>query len=186
MAFHKNLVKEWYQDLSIKDLEEKYYALQKDYYFEDKDKQIKYMISTFLDASHNVNTNSTKTGIEELLKEKTGKDYQLKVQIFEISVEDLIDYIDKYIVKNSKQNLSDFFGKVDLRNLINENELDDEADVEKEWEGEKLHVLFCLLQDKKMLIKFISDIKNVNNGKNILKDYVDWAENFFSMNRIIG
>ena len=139
------------------------------------------MISTFLDASYNINTNSTKTGLRELLKEKTGKDYQLKEQTFKISFGDLADYIDKNVIQNSKKNIIEFFEKVDFRKLINE-----ETDIETEWEAEKLNILLCLLQDKKRLKKFLSDVQNVDDYDKILKSYMEWTNDYYSEHRIIG
>ena len=95
MAFHKNLVKEWYKDLSVEELEEKYYALQGDYYFEDKEKQIAYMISTFLNASHNVNKASAKwnttngdpiTDIADLINDKIGSPFKFIKSLIQLNI----------------------------------------------------------------------------------------------------
>lgn len=179
----------WYKDLPVEDLEAKYYALQKNYFFEDKEKQIEYMISTFLDASHNANTSSKRAGLKELLKEKTGKNYKLKELIFKISEVDLIDYIDKHIIKNSKQSLLNFFEKIDFTKIIEDFKTDaedEEIDIDREFESIKQDILFCLLQDKKLLKKFISDINKSVNYNETFKEYMDWEEEYYSTYSRIG
>jgi hypothetical protein len=60
MAFSSNTVKYWYKDLSVEELEKKYYDLQSEYYFETKNSQIKYLIENIMDASHSTNLDSTR------------------------------------------------------------------------------------------------------------------------------
>ena len=86
MAFAPSLIINQYKDLSVEELEKKYEELKKNYCFETKEEQIKYIVDNLLDASHSVNTNSTKVGIEELLKEKTGKEYKIEPKTFEINL----------------------------------------------------------------------------------------------------
>ena len=50
MAISSNLVKEWYKNLSVEELEKKYKELEKDYYFDTKEKQIEYYLKNFMNA----------------------------------------------------------------------------------------------------------------------------------------
>ena len=44
MAFTPWIAKEWYKDLSVKELEERYEELKKNYSFNSKEEQINYII----------------------------------------------------------------------------------------------------------------------------------------------
>ena len=64
--------------------------------------------------------------------------------------------------------------------------INEETDIETEWEAEKLNILLCLLQDKKRLKKFLSDVQNVDDYDKILKSYMEWTNDYYSEHRIIG
>ncbi len=173
MAISSILVKQWYKDLSVKDLEEKYYELKKDYYFNTKDEQIKYIIDNYLNASHNTNTNSTKVGIEELLKEKTGKQYKLEEKAFDITRNDIIEYL-------SKTSLSKFKPSTMIKFFQSLNN--------KEYFGEEdiFEFLIAIAQNKSLFDSFIEQIDNVKNSDEILNTYFNKVEEFVSNNRRIG
>ena len=63
MAFAPNLAKKWYENLSVEELEETYEGLKKHYCFSSKEEQIDYIIKNYLNASKDVNTNSTKIAL---------------------------------------------------------------------------------------------------------------------------
>ena len=104
-----------YKPRSLSEFEFNYHRKQyKDleihYCFETKDDQIKYMIDTFLDASNETNVKSTREGLEILLKEKTGKDYTINENKFEITLMDIIDYVaSKTDLLSNKNLLINFF-----------------------------------------------------------------------------
>ena len=77
MAFSSKMVKNWYKDLSIEELEQKYEEIKSNFYFKSKEDQIRFLLSNYLNVSHNANINATREGIEELLKEKTGNVFSL-------------------------------------------------------------------------------------------------------------
>ena len=91
MAFAPNVAKKRFENLSVEELEAKYEELKKNYCFNSKEEQIDHIIKNYLDASKNVNNNSTRIALEELLKEKTGKDYKIEPNRFEISLSDIIN-----------------------------------------------------------------------------------------------
>ena len=59
MAYSSNLVKEWYKDKTVEELEEMYNDLKSDFCFESKESQIKYILDNFMNASHKTNISST-------------------------------------------------------------------------------------------------------------------------------
>lgn len=170
MAFSSKLIKELYKDKSVKELEEMYEDLKTEFCFESIENQVKYILDHFIDASHNTNLNSTRKGIEELLKEKTGKEYAIQEKHFEIHLNDLIDYISKNTsLLSNKAILTDFFNKL--------------TDVSEE---EKLSFLFCITLNNKNFNDFINDINKNHEAKMVFKKHLEIADNFYTMNRIIG
>ena len=93
MAFAPNVAKKWFENLSVEELEAKYEELKKNYCFNSKEEQIDHIIKNYLNASKNVNNNSTRIALEELLKEKTGREYKIEDKRFEISLSDIISFI---------------------------------------------------------------------------------------------
>lgn len=175
MAFSSNLVKEWYKNLSIKELEQKYKELEEDYYFESKIDQIKYQFKYFMDASHNTNLNATRSGLEELLKEKTGKDYKLKTRFFHIDLCDILDYIanTSNLITN-QENILKFFNSIDK---IEDEEIDESA---------KIWFLICLYQNKDNFKNFVKDLKKSKDNIELFKKYYDICEEYYSDNSSIG
>ena len=70
-----------------------YNDLKSDFCFESKESQIKYILDNFMNSSHDINISATREGLEELLKEKTGKEYKIEDKYFQITLNDLIDYL---------------------------------------------------------------------------------------------
>ena len=67
MSISPSLAKKNYENLSVEELEKKYEELKKNYCFNTKEEQIDYVIKNYLNASKEVNNNSTKVALEELL-----------------------------------------------------------------------------------------------------------------------
>lgn len=164
MAIAPQLVKQYYENLSIEELEEKYEELRKHYCFDSKKEQIEYIINNYLDASINTNKNSTKIALEELLKEKTGKDYNIEPKRFEITLLDVIDYI-----SSNNDLLVNYFKNLDD---INENE--------------KISFLIGLFQNKEMFNDFINDITNNKNINDIYNKYKEILRKYIIMNNRKG
>ncbi len=163
MAFAPNLIKMKFKNLSVEELEEKYKELKKNYCFNSKEEQINHTIKNYLYASKKTNDNSTKKALEELLKEKTGKEYKIEPQKFEISLNDIITYI-----ANPKD---DLFWNKSLSNFFQK--------LEKIDEKEKINFLIELIQDKtsfnefsKEIIKTPNIIETYNKYKKIAQDYI--------------
>ena len=170
MAYSSNLVKEWYKDKTVEELEEMYNDLKSDFCFESKESQIKYILDNFMNASHKTNISSTRKGIEELLYEKTGKEYKIEEKYFQITLNDLIDYI--------SNNTNFLFDKTILVNFFNRlTEIDEE---------EKCEFLICLIQDNKNFNEFINEIKTNQEIKALFEKYLEIADNFYRINHRIG
>ena len=170
MAFAPSLIINQYKDLSVEELEKKYEELKKNYCFETKEEQVKYIVDNLLDASHSVNTNSTKVGIEELLKEKTGKEYKIEPKTFEINLSDIINYVvgenkDPFWIST----LSNYFQKLDN---ISEND--------------KMQFLIELVQDKNSFNEFTKEIMNSQDAIGTYEKYKKIAEEYRDMNTMIG
>ena len=170
MAFAPSLIKEHFKALSVEELEKKYEELKKNYCFETKEEQIKYIVDNFLDASNGVNTNSTKVGIEELLKEKTGKEYKIEPKTFEINLPDIINYVvgenkDPFWVSS----ISNYFQKLDN---VSEND--------------KMQFLIELVQDRNSFNEFTKEIMNSQNAIELYEKYKKIAEEYRDMNTMIG
>lgn len=166
MAFAPKLIKERYANLSIEELEKKYEDLRKDYCFSSKEEQINYIIKNYLNASKAVNTNSTKIALEELLKEKTGKEYKIEPKKFEINLLDVINFIvDSSVDPFLAANLTNYFEKL---NDISEKD--------------KIRFLIELIQDKSSFNNFTKEIIQNKNAKEIYEKYQKIATQFISLN----
>lgn len=170
MSFSSNLVKENYKDKSVKELEKMYNDLKSDFCFESKESQIKYILDNFMNASHNTNIDSTREGIEELLKEKTGKEYKIEEKYFQITLNDLINYI--------SNNTSLIFDKTSLINFFNKL-----IDVD---EDEKFMFLICLIQNNKNFNEFANEIKSNQDINELFEKYLEIADDFYHKNCRIG
>ena len=161
MAFAPNVAKKRFENLSVEELEAKYEELKKKYCFNSKEEQIDHIIKNYLDASKDVNNNSTRIALEELLKEKTGKEYKIEPNRFEISLSDIISFITS----------ADPFWTTALSNYLEKlNEISDE---------EKIRFLIELVQDKTSFNEFTKEIIKTQNVtetydkyKIIARDYI--------------
>lgn len=164
MAFAPNVAKKRFENLSVEELEAKYEELKKNYCFNSKEEQIDHIIKNYLDASKNVNNNSTRIALEELLKEKTGKDYKIEPNRFEISLSDIINFItsaDSFWTSA----LSNYFQKL--------NEISEE---------EKMRFLIELVQNKESFNEFTKEIIQTQNVRETYNKYQKVAQDFVSMN----
>ncbi len=170
MAFAPNVAKKWFENLSVEELEAKYEELKKNYCFNSKEEQIDHIIKNYLNASKDVNNNSTKIALEELLKEKTGKEYKIEPNIFEISLSDIINFITNPSIDPFwTTTLSNYFQKL--------NEISEE---------EKMKFLIELVQDKNLFNEFTKEIVQTQNVRETYDKYKKNAQDFVSMNKKIG
>ncbi len=164
MAFAPNVAKKRFENLSVEELEAKYEELKKKYCFNSKEEQIDHIIKNYLDASKDVNNNSTRIALEELLKEKTGKEYKIEPNRFEISLSDIISFItsaDSFWTST----LSNYFQKL--------NEISEE---------EKMRFLIELVQNKESFNEFTKEIIQTQNVRETYNKYQKIAQDFVSMN----
>ena len=166
MAFAPNVAKKRFENLSVEELEAKYEELKKNYCFNSKEEQIDHIIKNYLNASKDVNNNSTRIALEELLKEKTGKEYKIEPNRFEISLSDIINFItnpdtDPFWTST----LSNFFQKL--------NEISEE---------EKMKFLIELVQNKDSFNEFTKEIIQTQNVRETYNKYQKIAQDFVSMN----
>ena len=148
MAIAIHVLKKRFKDLSVEELEEKYNELKKDYCFNTKEEQINYIIKNYLNGSIDVNNDSTKIALEELLKEKTGKEYKIEQKRFEISLSDIIDFI-------TNTNGDPFWNTTLLNYFQKLNEISEE---------EKIRFLVQLVQDNYSFNEFTKEIlKNIKD-----------------------
>lgn len=170
MAIAPSLAKKWYENLSVEELEKKYEDLKKHYCFNSKEEQIDYLIKNYLNASIGVNNNSTKIALEELLKEKTGKEYKIESKKFEINLLDIINFIaNPNITPFESTTLTNYFEKLN--------------DVSEE---DKICFLIELIQDKNSFNEFTKEIIQNQSVKDTYDKYKKIAKDFVSLNSRIG
>ena len=181
MAFSKNLIIEKYKNLSVAELEEKYRELEHDYYFENPEQQIENMAKYYYNASYRTNLSSTRAGLEQLLKEKTGKDYHIKEQTFQLTLADFIGYIERFCAGGSKETLTNFFN-----NVKPEDFKDTENFKERFLDFSKFDVLMCFIKNKVILESFLAEIKTSTSTKELFIKYTKRAKELFVQNKIIS
>ena len=170
MAIAPNVVKERLKNLSVEELEAKYEEIKRTYCFASKEDQIGYIMHTYLNASRNTNNKSIKIALEELLKEKTGKDYTIEPKYFEITVTDIINYITHPNVDPFWTNtFSNFFNKL--------------TDVD---DNDKKKFLFELCQDKNSLNEFSKEIMPTQNPRETYDKYNEIAKQFVASHTFKG
>jgi len=166
MAFAPSLARKWYENLSVEELEEKYEELKKSYCFETIEEELDYIFSHRLDASNDANKNSTKVALEELLKEKTGKEYKIEPKKFELHLNDVINYV---VNKDGDTTLTDtltsYFQKLD--------NVDD---------SEKMSFLRDIFIDEEEFKNFKEEIKQTRNAQETYEKYKKIAREFISRN----
>lgn len=170
MAFTPSVAKTWYENLSVEELEKKYEELKKNYCFNTKEEQIDYIIKNYLHASKDVNNNSKKVALEELLKEKTGNEYKIEPKIFKISLLDIINFITNPDVDPFwTTKLTAFFDK--LNNIS---------------ESKKIEFLIEIMQDKNSFNEFSKEILKDTDVNAIFDKYQKIAQDYISKNSMIG
>ena len=170
MAFSSSLAKKWYENLSVEELEKKYEELKKNYCFDTKEEKIDYIIKNYLNASNDVNNESTKKALEELLNEKTGKEYKIESKEFVISLLDIIDFI-------SKQNEDPFWTKALINFFNNLNNIS---------ESEKIQFLIEIVQDKNSFNEFTKEILKDVNINAVFDKYQKLAQDYIAKNTLKG
>lgn len=170
MAFAPSLAKRWYENLSVEELEKKYEDLKKHYCFNTKEEQIEYVIKNYLNSSKDANNNSTKVALEELLKEKTGREYKMEFKKFEINLLDIINFITNPDIDSFwTVNFNNFFEKL--------------SDVSEE---DKKCFLIELVQDKNIFNEFTKEMIQNPNVKETYNKYKKIAKDYVSRNSKIG
>lgn len=170
MAIAPNILKKKYENLSVEELQAKYEELKKHYCFNSKEEQINDTIKNYLHASSRVNNNSSKTVLEELLKEKTGEEYRIEPKLFKISVSDIIN-----VITNSE---TDPF----WTNVLN----DSFQSFTEISEEEKMEFLIELVQDKKIFNEFTKELIQTRNIKDMYNKYQSIAHDYVLKNMIKG
>jgi len=167
MAITAEIAKERYEKLSVEELEAEYADLKKNYCFNSKEEQIDYEIKNYLFTESN--DEEKRIALEELLKEKTGKEYKIEEKWFDITLPDVIDYL----AKPDK----DPFWNITFTNFFNKlNNIDDE---------EKIDFLFELVQDKNTFDDFTRNIVKTNNAIETYKEYKKKSHEYFLSHMII-
>lgn len=166
MAITPSVAKEWYKDLSIEKLEEKYQNLKKHYCFNSKEEQIDYTIKNYLNASNDVNTDSTKTALEELLKEKTGKEYKIEPKKFEINLLDVINFV-------TNPSVDPFWTTTLIKYFEKLNDIS---------ELDKINFLMELVQNKNTFNDFFKEISQNQNAVEVYNKYKKITMQFISSN----
>ncbi len=170
MAFSPSLAKARYENLSVEELEAEYEKLKKNYCFENKEEQVGYIIDNYLHSSNSTNNNSIRTALEELLKEKTGKEYTIEPKRFEINLNDIINYVTNPAVDPFWTTaISDFFQKL--------NEVSEE---------DKMRFLIELVQDKTSYNEFTREITKPENVNEIYEKYSKIAHDYVLRHSIKG
>lgn len=168
MPIHKNVYKREYENLTVEELEEIYKEIEQEYQFNSKESQIEYIFSEYLKTKSLIPTYSgEKYAVEELLKEKTGKDYTLQQQIFNLTLEDYIDYLSSQ--KNfifDKDILTLFFNK--LEGTPNDDKID-------------FLILLVLSNNFYALMK---ELSFTNEFMSLYAKYTDICEEFYYENAL--
>lgn len=167
MAISPSLYKQRYNNLSVEELEKKYNDLKKLYIFNSKEEYVKDLIEHYIFASRDVNRDSEKKALEELLLEKTGRNYTFKKSNYDIDLSDII----KYIVNN------DSYLYESINKFMSSLEIDD---------NNKKIFLVELYQDRNNFNNFLKEILNDNDSLNVYSKYKKIAEEYISQNLIIG
>lgn len=139
---------------------------------------------------------STRYAIEELLLEKTGKEYQMKERIYYITVDDLVCYISKQKCID-KEHLTEFFNNV----RINEEKLTERLEIDdydvklllqllnnryKLLENEKKEFIKMIYQSDDLFDNFIKEMYNNKNATELFVKYYELAYDYTCMNIIEG
>lgn len=168
VAISRVLLKERYSNLSIEELEERYNNLKKRITFNSKEEFIMDYLGNILNGSKDVNIESEKVALEELLKEKTGRKYHIEPTRFAFELIDVINVI--------ANNDSVLF--TTLNNFFNE--------LNKISEKDKIKFISELYQDKSSFNEFIKEIVQSNDYKEIFKKYQKIATDYIRFNTFIG
>ncbi|GEM_PF-7052286 len=170
MAIAPNVVKKLLENKSIEELEAEYEDLKKNFCFDSKEEQIDYDIKHYLKASNRVNNDSRRIALEELLKEKTGKDYSFEDKKFEITLSDIIGFV-------TNSNVDPFWGKMltDFFEKLN--------DIE---EKEKKRFLLELVQNEESFNTFLKEAARAQDAKETYEKYKKIARDYCAKNNMIG
>lgn len=157
-----------YKDLEVEELEKEYRELAKEYEFDNKNDSIKYYLDNLLYTSRNKNINTKRAVLEKLLRAKTGRQYNFKINKFNVEPLDIVKYVtdaDKDPIWSIKVN--EFFEK-----------LQDVSD------SEKIKFIAELYQDKKSFNEFLKEVLKTNNEKELFEKYKVIAEKYFAANHV--
>ena len=166
MAISPDYAKKLYENMSLEELEANYEELKGHFCFDSKEEQIGYIINNRLNASLRTNINSKKLALEELLKEKTGKEYTIEPKRYDITLTDIINYV---TIPNK-----DPFWTMALNNFFNE--LSDISD------DEKKSFLVDLVQNKDIYNEFTREITKPENVKEVYDKYKKLAQDYVIRN----
>ncbi len=145
--------KEAFENLTVEDIKKGYKSLiEAHFIFPSKEKQIEYLFNSFTPEVNYLDFEYQKRMLELVFKEKTGEELKHEVKIYDISLNDIINYAvkDPYFVKA----ISDFLDK-----------LDNISDKDKE------SFLISLYQDKKSFNEFTKEISGSQNANELFNKY---------------
>ena len=167
MAIAPVILKKNYANLSVEELEAKYDELKKSYCFESKDDQIKSIIKNYLNSSYSANTTSVRKALEEVLKEKTGKEYSIEPKTYEINLADIIKFLS--IANPSWENLlTEYLQKLPTVT-----------------DQEKMRFLVELIQDRASFNDFTREISNTQDVESTYNKYKQIASEYVSHNKYV-
>ena len=156
MAISVEYLKENLKKLSTEELETKYEELKKGLTFGSKEQFLEHKIEKVLEVNIDKYDLKTVKVIEEILKERTGNDYNFEPISYEVTLDDIISYICS-VDSFWKDAMSNFISKVDA------------SDDEKE------RFFLYLYQDKESFNEFSKELLKTENIDELFKKYNDIA-----------
>ena len=158
--------RELYETIPLEQLTKAYQALIDHYYhFNSKEEQIESMFKDFSEKSNYATRNYGKAIMESILKEKTEKEYTVKTNVFDITLNDVISYAvkDPFFIKA----ISDFFNKLEY--VRNE---------------DKIFFIISLYQVKDSFNEFTKELTGSQDANELFEKYKDVAIDYELMHRI--
>lgn len=172
MTISKDELREKYKNYSVEELEKEYKSLDKFYYYETKDDQIKESIRHFFMRSFIFNLDAKRVVLEDLLRAKTGKNYMVKIKTHTTNVYDIVDYISRnYNYTFEKEKMYLFI------KYLNKKRMKD---------GDARAFIITLLSDEKIFGSFVEELKIAQKFKELFKKYLAIAKEIYARNRVIG
>ena len=157
-----------FKNLTVEELEDKYNDLKNVIGFNSKDDYIRFEVQNSLSEYVVSNYYSEKVALEQLLKEKSGKDYYFKSEEYsdEIVIEDYIKYASRND-ENKEKALSQFLNSLsdeEYTNISNELLL-----YENDKESLQYEFIIGLCTKNDSYESFFDELQNTNDAYNLFK-----------------